>query len=118
MANISAASDRYGGIVPYAVLSLPAARGLRAHCGYGVQSHNNAWFGGVDYVVGPSLTLRADRTETDDHQEAVSSLGFIAPLTQQWILEGWASHPTASGEEDSYVLKLNFVIPLLGDDLR
>ena len=110
-ANISTDSERNGEVFPYAVIS--AALGdANGHIGYSAQKDNKAWFVGADGAINPKVTLRADWTQVADGEESVSSLGFIAPLTASWLVEGWASFPSAEGAETSYVVKLDYVIPL------
>jgi len=110
-ANISTDSGRNGDVVPYAVIS--AALGdINGHIGYSAQKDNKAWFVGADGAINPKVTLRADWTQVADGEESVSSLGFIAPLTSSWLVEGWASFPSPEGAEASYVVKLDYVIPL------
>lgn len=110
-ANVSTDRSRHGDVFPYLVLSAPMGA-AHAHLGHSWQSDNRAWFLGADAPVGEALTLRADWTQTADGEEHVSSLGFIHSLGPRWLVEGWASFPRAEGAETSYVLKLNWVMPL------
>lgn len=110
-ANISDDRARHGEVFPYFVssASLGTARG---HLGYSWQSDNRAWFVGADSAVNRRATLRADWIQTADGDEHMSSLGFIGALSARWLVEGWASFPSAEGAETGYVLKLNWVMPL------
>jgi len=110
-ANISADSDRNGDVYPYAVISAALGR-IGGHLGYSAQKNNNAWFVGADGAVSQSLTLRADWTQVADGEESVSSLGVIAPLAPRWLVEGWASFPSAEGARTRYVVKLDYVVSL------
>jgi len=111
VANVSNDSDRNGEAFPYAVVSAGLGP-VNGHVGYSAQKDNNAWFVGADGAVTEKVTLRADWIQVADGEESVSSLGFITPLTRAWLVEGWASFPTADGAETSYVVKLDYVIPL------
>ncbi len=108
-ANISDDRDRHGNAFPYAVASADLGW-ANGHLGYSWQTDNHAWFVGVDRAVSDVLTLRADLIQTADAEESVSSLGFIRTLSRRWLVEGWASFPTAAEESTSYVVKLNYVI--------
>ncbi len=108
-ANISGDSDRNGDVYPYAVLSAGLGR-INGHLGYSAQRENNAWFVGADGAVTPKLTLRADWTQVADRAESVSSLGFITALSRQWLLEGWASFPTAEEAKTTAIVKLDYVL--------
>jgi len=110
-ANISTDSDRNGNACPYAVISAALGR-INGHIGYSVQKDNNACFVGADGAINPKVRLRADWTQVAEGEESVSSLGFIAPLTSSWLVEGWASFPSAEGAETSCVVKLDYVVSL------
>ncbi|MDH4179180.1 MAG: hypothetical protein OEV33_01615 [Armatimonadota bacterium] len=110
-ANVSTERSRHGDALPYLVLSAPLSA-VRGHFGYSWQSGNRAWFLGADGPVDAALTLRADWIQAADGEEHVSSLGFIRALSPRWLVEGWASFPSAEAAETSYVLKLNWVVPL------
>ena len=110
-ANISTDSERNGDVFPYAVISAALGR-INGHIGYSAQADNNACFVGADGAINAKVTLRADWTQVADGEESVSSLGFIVPLTSSWLVESWASFPSAEGAETSYVVKLDYVIPL------
>ncbi len=110
-ANISDNSDRNGHSFPYFVLSHDLGE-MNAHLGYSWQKANQAWFVGVDRAVTPRLTLRADWTEVEDGDESLASLGFIREIDAQWLVEAWASFPTAHGEHTAYVAKFDYVVPL------
>jgi hypothetical protein len=110
-ANISDDRERHGDVFPYAVLSAPLGA-LRGHLGYGWQADNRAWFVGADAPVSRALTLRADWTQVADGEESVGSLGFIAAVGPRLLAEAWASFPTAEGAGTSYLVKLDWVVPL------
>jgi hypothetical protein len=112
LANVSDDRDRHGEFFPYAVASLPLGKRASGHLGYSFQSDNRALFLGADATVSNSLTLRSDWIQTDDGNESVASLGFITPLTPRWLVEGWASFPTAEGAETGYTLKVDYVVPM------
>lgn len=111
MANISDDTDRNGEVFPYAVVSAPVGP-PRWHLGYAPQRSNHAWFVGLDQPVSRELTVRADWTQVADGEESVSSVGFISGISSRWLIEGWASFPTAADAETSYIVKLDFVVPL------
>ena len=46
----------------------------------------------------------------------MDSLGFIRSMSPRWLVEGWASFPSEESAETSWILKLDFVIPLAGSD--
>ena len=108
-ANISDSRSKHGEVFPYAVASADLG-GARGHLGCSWQDHNNAWFLGLDGPVGRKVTLRADRIQTANRRESLTSLGFIAPVKGPWLVEGWASLPTASGAETTFTLKFDYVI--------
>ena len=110
-ATISGDRSRHGDVFPYSVVSVDLG-GARGHLGRSWQHGKKAWFAGADAPVGSKVTLRADWIQVDDGDEHLSSLGFIAPLSGRWVVEGWASFASARSREDSYVLKMNFVVPL------
>jgi hypothetical protein len=110
-ANISDDRARHGDVFPYAVVSSELGR-LRGHLGCSWQSSNGAWFLGVDASASEKLTLRADWTEAEDVEESVASLGFINSIGSRWLVEVWASFPTARGADTSYTVKLDCVVPL------
>lgn len=110
-ANISDDRGRHGEVFPYAVVSHDLGE-VRGHLGRSWQTDNGAWFVGLDREVTPGLTLRADWTQAQDGEESVASLGFIRPLSSRWLVEAWASFPSAEGGETSYIVKFDFVVPL------
>jgi hypothetical protein len=101
---------RHGDAFPYAVVTANLGP-VRGHLGYSWQSDNEAWFLGADGPVNPNLTLRADWIQVHDGDESVSSLGFIGRISPTWLVEGWASFPTAEDTDTSYTVKLDYVIP-------
>jgi hypothetical protein len=111
-ANISGDRDRHGDTFPYLVASLPLGEGANGHLGYSMQSDNGALFLGADATVNKGLTLRSDWIQTTEGDESMWSLGFISPVTKGFLVEGWASFPSAAGAETNYVLKVDLVIPL------
>jgi len=113
VANISDDRDRCGELFPYAVVSADLTS-VNGHLGYTWQKDNHAWFLGLDRRLKEELTLRADWTQARGGEESVASLGFIRALDPRWLAEGWVSFPTAKDEGTSYVVKLNYVVSLLG----
>jgi len=113
LANISDDRSRHGNVFSYAVVSGDLGP-VNGHLGYSWQADNRAWFLGIDGAVSPELTLRADWTQAQDGDESVAGLGFIRSLSPRWLIEGWASLPTAEEAETSYIVKLDWVIPLPG----
>ncbi len=111
VANLSGNRDFHGGYFPYAVASVPIAERANGHLGYSFQSATRGLFLGADVTVGRAFTLRSDWIHTDDGDESVASLGFITPVTSDFLVEGWASFPTAPGAETNYILKVDYVIP-------
>jgi len=110
IANITGDEDRDGDTFPYAVVSASLGEKRNGHLGYSVQEDNHALFLGADAAVSPRLTLRADWIQTNDGDESVSSLGFISPIADRFLIEGWASFPTADGADNDYVIKVDFVV--------
>lgn len=111
-ANVTNDSERNGDIFPYLVLSAPLAPSAHGHVGYSAQRDNNAWFLGADAAVSSGCTLRADWIQVDDGDESVASLGVITGLSSRWLVEAWASFPTAEEAANDIIVKLDFVIPL------
>jgi hypothetical protein len=111
-ANVSNDRDLHGDYFPYVVASVPIGSQADGHLGYSFQSGNNGLFLGANAAVSPRLTLRSDWIQTDSGDESVWSLGFISPVTSDFLVEGWASFPTAEGSETDYILKVDYVIPL------
>jgi hypothetical protein len=110
LANVSNDRDRHGSVFPYAVLSAPLGATANGHLGYAFQSGNHALFLGADAAASKSLTLRTDWTQTEDGDESVWSLGFITSVTDDFLVEAWASFPTAVGANTDYVVKADYVI--------
>ena len=111
-ANVSGDRGRHGSVFPYLVASAPLGERSNGHLGYSPQSGNHALFLGADATVSTNLTLRSDWVQTNDGSESVWSLGFISPVTRQFLVEGWASFPSAAGAQTNYVLKVDYVVPL------
>lgn len=112
LANVSNDSDRHGDVFPYAVVSAPLGGRASGHLGYSFQSDNHALFVGLDAAASETLTLRSDWIQTSGGDESVWSLGFIAPVSKCFLVEGWASFPSAAGAENDYVVKVDYVIRL------
>jgi len=108
-ANLSADTESAGNPVPYGVVTYAAPGALRLHGGYEAQAGSPGWFAGADYSIG-RLTVRADWTQTANQQESVSSLGGILTLNPHWLVEGWASWPTAADTNSTLTLKLDWVV--------
>lgn len=113
LANMSTDPPKAGSWVEYLALSKTIGRG-RAHAGYLVQGGTDALFVGADGPLGDRTTWRADLIETNDGREHLTSVGFISELTSRFLVEAWASFPSASGVQDTFTLKFNYV--LLGGD--
>jgi len=111
LANVSNDTDRNGKTFPYAVVS-SSQGSFTGHLGYSFQQDNHAWFVGADTTVAGKLTLRADWIQVLAGEESVTSFGFLTPLSPRWLVEGWASVPSAEGTESWYVLKRDYVVPL------
>ncbi len=111
-ANLTADRERNGNTFPYLVLSAPLTPTVHGHLGYSAQQDNHAWFLGADAVVASGCTLRADWIQVDDGDESVASLGFITSLSSRWLVEAWASFPTAEEAENDFIVKFDFVIPV------
>ena len=110
--NISTDTDRAGDLNPYIVFTYDFDF-LRGHVGYNFQDDNLGAFLGVDTTVqlgGRDLVLRADVRETSDGDELLGSLGFLHVLPENFVLEGWVSVPSDDGLEESYTIKLNYVL--------
>lgn len=84
---------------------------VRGHLGQARQGSDGAILLGIDGTVGNRLVLRADWRELADGDEAVTSLGFLCPLSSRWVAEGWVSFPTGDAD-NGWVVKANYVIPL------
>lgn len=110
-ANLSGDTDRNGETFPYLAASHHFST-FNGHLGYSWQRNNRAWFVGGDKAVGPRLTLRADWIQANDGRDSIASLGFISPVSPRWLVESWASFPTAAGAERDYIVKLDYVVPL------
>jgi hypothetical protein len=109
-ANVSGDEDANGKWMPYAVGSGDLG-GLRLHLGYNGQSGNKGVFVGADAPVGAGVTLRTDWLESNKGDGSLASLGFMWEASSDWVVEGWGSFPSASGQEDSYMLKLDYALP-------
>ncbi len=112
-ANISNDRSRHGDVFPYVAVSGDLGP-LRLHVGRSWQADNQAWFLGMDAAASADLTLRADWIQAADGEESIASLGFICTISPRWLVEGWASFPTEEDAESSYIVKLDFVVPLGG----
>lgn len=109
VANIGVNSDEAGDWYPYAVLS-HNLRPFRGHIGYGGAKAAQGLFLGVDKTLRGGTVLRADWLQTDDQDESITSIGFLKPLGGPWIVEAWVSFPSASGVENTYTVKFDYVI--------
>ncbi|MDO8587319.1 MAG: hypothetical protein Q7T82_09790 [Armatimonadota bacterium] len=102
-------SDEAGNSYPYFVLS-HNLQSFRGHIGYGGKDAARGLFLGVDKTLRGGTVLRADWLQTDDRDESLASVGFLKPLSGPWIIEGWASFPTAPGVENTFTLKFDYVL--------
>jgi len=109
LANVNTDRDQGGDNFPYAVLTQDFG-GVRGHLGYEGQHDNTGLFLGLDGPARKDLTLRADWIQTDDGDESMSSLGFIYTGSDPFLVEGWASFPTATGADTSWTLKFDYVV--------
>ncbi|UCC68484.1 MAG: hypothetical protein JSV79_00680 [Armatimonadota bacterium] len=110
LANVNTDRDQGGPNFPYAALTQDFG-GVRGHLGYEWQDDNEGLFLGLDHPAQMDLTLRADWTQTDDGEESMSSIGFIYTGSDPFLVEAWASFPTAAGADTSWTLKFDYVIP-------
>lgn len=104
-------------IVPYGVLSqdikIKDLELFRVNTGYGFQKDNFSVFGGVDRtlkVFEQDLVLRSDIKQVNDMDDLLISTGFLLTLPFNFAVESWLSIPTASGAEESVVVKFNYII--------
>ena len=70
--------------------------------GYALQTHNNAWFLGVDRkftVFHRALVFRADAIEIQDRRHSLSSVGATYRFTPELALELWQNHPTGPARD-------------------
>jgi hypothetical protein len=109
-ANLSGDRDRHGDVFPYLAASLPLGERASAHLGYSLQSGNHALFIGADAAADERLTLRADWIQDDDGDESVASLGFISSVSDRWLVEAWASFPSAAGADTGYTVKVDYLV--------
>jgi hypothetical protein len=103
---------RAGREFPYGVFSQDFGF-LRAHFGGTSQHDNEGVFAGIDKTISflyHDLTLRGDIIQTNDQDDATTSVGFIYDIGNDFLIESWASFPTQSGKEDTLTMKLNYVI--------
>lgn len=112
LANVSTDTDVNGEYYPYAVVTAPLGTDVHGTLGYSFQSGNQALFFGGSWCVNPRFSLRADWTQTDNGDEAISSLGCITQLNDRWLAEAWASFPTAADLDTSYTVKVDCLIPV------
>lgn len=109
-ADVSGEEEIAGKWMPYAVASKDLGA-FRLHLGYSGQSDNKGVFVGADAPVGGGVTLRSDWLENNGGDGSLASLGSMWELTPTWVIEGWGSFPSAAGHDDSYLLKLDYVVP-------
>ena len=112
IANLSTDTDRNGDNFPYLVVSHNFNDCFNGHLGYSFESDNQAWFAGVDKALSKAFVLRSDWIQVNDGDDSLFSLGGIYTISPNWLVEGWASFPTADGDKTSFVAKVNYVIPL------
>jgi hypothetical protein len=132
IANLSDNREHNGYFFPYGATSLDL-KTLRLHFGYAPQSHNEAFFGGIDKTVtflDRNLQLKADAIHINDREDMLFSAGFLYELgrrngsnrtpqtglaemldniAKNVVLESWVSMPS-TGHQETYTLKLNYVI--------
>ena len=131
--NISQYRKAQGHIFPFVATSYDIDV-ARLHFGYAAQAHEEAFFGGIDETItflDRNLQLKADGIHTNDKEGMLFSAGFLYELgfpksgalaprngleefcnnvLKNVILECWTSMPS-NGESESYIIKLNYVIP-------
>ncbi len=110
--NISTNTDRAGKVNPYAVVTYDFTF-ARIHLGYNFQEDNDGGFGGLDKTIkffNRDLILRTDLKQTDNGDEVLGSVGFLHVLPWNFILESWVSFPSEDEKEETFTVKLNYVI--------
>ncbi len=132
VADLSDNRKHNGDLFPYAATSLNL-EAFTLHFGYAPQTHNEAFFGGVDKTVSfldRNLKLRFDGIHINDRKDMKFSAGFLYELGRQTdgnktpqtglaefldnisknlILEAWVTMPS-TGDKETYTVKLNYVI--------
>ena len=131
VANLTTNREHNGNFFPYVATSADI-KVFRLHFGYAPQPHNEAFFAGIDRTVpllNRNLQLKADAIHINDKEDVLFSagflydfnpiikdegersglLGFLSDIAKNFILEAWVSMPS-TGEEETYTLKLNYVI--------
>ncbi len=96
-----------------AIIESNGSVNFRINAGYGFKKDNFGVFGGVDRafeVLGQDLVLRNDIKQVNDMDDLLISTGFLLTLPFNLALESWLSIPTASGAEESVVVKFNYII--------
>ncbi len=132
VANLTDNRQHNGYFFPYVATSVDLDV-FRLHFGYAPQPHNEAFFAGIDRTVtflNRNLQLKADAIHINDKDDVLFSAGFLyefgakdaaeepsksgiqgilTDITKNLILEAWVSLPS-TGEEETYTVKLNYVI--------
>ena len=110
--NISTNTDKVGKVNPYLVFTYDLDL-FRTYLGYNFQDRNDGAFAGLDKTLKlfeRELTLRTDLKQTKDGHEILGSFGFLHVLPWNFILESWVSVPSESNLDETFTLKLNYVI--------
>lgn len=109
IANLGEDTSESGDSFPYAVVTQDL-RWFRGTLGYGGRRAGRGFFAGADKTLKDGTMLRADWLQSDDRNESVASFGFLRPLAGPWLIEAWASFPTADGVENTFTVKFDYVI--------
>lgn len=83
---------------------------LRAHTGYGLQTHGNTVLFGVDRtwkILDRDLNLNADLVQTRDGKGWLPAIGAKYVLNPHIVLESWTNFPDRGSA--SFIGKINFV---------
>ncbi len=106
--NLSNNARKAGHPVYYAVLSRDL-KWARGHLGFMTTKGPDGLFVGLDKTVG-RWTFRADFNDVGTG--SVFTIGFLRPLSSNWVLEGWLSSSTTRGVRETATLKLNYFVKL------
>ena len=110
IANIT--GEKHQDLFPYAVLSHDFGS-FRFHGGYKWPTDDQGGFWGIDVplkkLLGHDITLRTDLIHIQDRRHVLGSMGFIAALPWNFLLEAWGSFPS-DGDTRSFTLKFDYVI--------
>lgn len=101
-----------GAEFPLAVLSQDLDF-LRVHFGGTSQNDQEGFFGGLDKTIkflDREFMFRSDIIQANNQNDTISSLGSIYEPGDNFLVESWASFPTESGKEETFTIKLNYVI--------